>query len=108
MNNDVKAKWIKALRSGKYKQTQGTLKDKHGFCCMGVLCDLYDTNGWGEPKSLGSYRFLGETGLPPKIVSLWADLNVHQKQRRSDKELYQLNDMGSTFLEIADIIEEEF
>lgn len=40
MNKKVKKKWVKALRSGKYKQTRETLKDKHGYCCLGVLCDL--------------------------------------------------------------------
>ena len=35
-------KWIKALRSGKYKQTKDTLcNDKrNSFCCLGVLCDV--------------------------------------------------------------------
>lgn len=34
-----KAKWLKALRSGEYKQTVGTLYDEktQGFCCLGVL-----------------------------------------------------------------------
>ena len=40
-------KWVKALRSGKFKQGQGTLKqfNKKGqaqHCCLGVLCELYN------------------------------------------------------------------
>lgn len=35
---EIKAKWIAALRSGKYQQTKGVLKDHGGFCCLGVLC----------------------------------------------------------------------
>jgi len=31
-------KWIQALRSGKYSQTQGVLQSKEGYCCLGVAC----------------------------------------------------------------------
>lgn len=42
MNADVKTKWLAALRSGEYQQIDGSLhKDQQGFCCLGVLCDLY-------------------------------------------------------------------
>jgi hypothetical protein len=41
MNQKIKARWIEALRSGKYAQTTSHLSDKNGFCCLGVLCDLY-------------------------------------------------------------------
>lgn len=49
----VKAKWLKALRSGDYKQTKHKLYNPKtgGFCCLGVLehvcmdrkveCDLF-------------------------------------------------------------------
>lgn len=31
--------WVKALRSGKYKQDTGRLGDaKTGYCCLGVAC----------------------------------------------------------------------
>lgn len=32
--------WIEALRSGEYKQGQGTLYCHNRFCCLGVLCNL--------------------------------------------------------------------
>ena len=34
---EVKQKWVKALRSGKYKQTQENLYKNDKFCCLGVL-----------------------------------------------------------------------
>jgi hypothetical protein len=40
MNENAK-KLVHALRSGKYEQTTGLLKDETGFCCLGVACDLY-------------------------------------------------------------------
>jgi hypothetical protein len=47
MKQDIKDKWVKALRSGEYKQGTGYLiKSSHDgnqceHCCLGVLCDLY-------------------------------------------------------------------
>lgn len=32
---------MEALRSGEYPQTQGRLRDGNGFCCLGVLVDLF-------------------------------------------------------------------
>ena len=46
MDADLKAKWLEALRSGKYEQTQGTLRDGDAFCCLGVLCDLTGRGKW--------------------------------------------------------------
>lgn len=51
MKKEVKDKWIKALRSGKYKQTRGRLHNQNGggYCCLGVLCEVtgleYDKDG---------------------------------------------------------------
>ena len=41
MNPEVKQKWIDALRSDKYEQGSGKLRSVTGYCCLGVLCDLY-------------------------------------------------------------------
>lgn len=37
MDAKLKKKWIKALRSGRYKQARGTLKRGTAHCCLGVL-----------------------------------------------------------------------
>lgn len=51
MDAKLKAKWLKALRSGKYKQTPGVLESVNieggvitttGNCCLGVLCRVLD------------------------------------------------------------------
>jgi hypothetical protein len=53
------AEWVKALRSGAYRQTQRTLSDgKGGFCCLGVLCEAK-----GLPKKL-----VHNTGLDENYV----------------------------------------
>lgn len=44
MNNEIKELWVKALRSGKYKQgssiLHSTKTEIHEYCCLGVLCEL--------------------------------------------------------------------
>lgn len=42
--------WVKALRSGKYKQAVGSLQNDEGFCCLGVACDVYLKSG-DAPKT---------------------------------------------------------
>lgn len=32
--------WIDALKSGKFKQTDGVLFNKSSYCCLGVLCRI--------------------------------------------------------------------
>jgi hypothetical protein len=40
MNQVIKEKWVAALRSGEYKQTKGYLRNKKGYCCLGVLTNF--------------------------------------------------------------------
>lgn len=42
MDNGVKVKWVKALRSGNYQQTHFELTDGKAYCCLGVLCKVLD------------------------------------------------------------------
>lgn len=55
MDPTVKALWVKALRSRKYKQGRGSLRSAdQGYCCLGVLCDVIDPTAWSSP-SRGHY-----------------------------------------------------
>lgn len=40
MDAKLKELWLAALRSGEYPQTTYTLKDRQGYCCLGVLCHV--------------------------------------------------------------------
>jgi hypothetical protein len=40
MKEEWKDKWVKALRSGEYKQGRERLRSGNQFCCLGVLADL--------------------------------------------------------------------
>lgn len=47
MDIELKNKWLAALRSGQYTQTQGMLKScESGFCCLGVLADIMEDAKW--------------------------------------------------------------
>jgi hypothetical protein len=41
MNKEIKAKWIAALRGGKYRQGREQLRKGGRFCCLGVLCNIH-------------------------------------------------------------------
>lgn len=54
MKKEIAKKWVKALRSKKYRQARGVLKVKNrtgrtSHCCLGVLCELYQA----EQKKTG-------------------------------------------------------
>lgn len=78
MSSVVKQDWIKALRSGKYEQSKGSLTNGVGFCCLGVLCDLYSKEH-PDAKFNRSNAFLvdgsEESGVLPSLVAEWAHLD---------------------------------
>lgn len=107
MTPELKSKWVAALRSGKYKQTQTVLRDDLGFCCLGVLCDVIGPTGWSPVGGGFTYLdtfSLGLLGTPLlNYVGLDADTQVELTKLNDEAKL----DMGSpsTFAEIADYIE---
>jgi hypothetical protein len=108
MNQDIKRRWVEALRSGQYKQGQLFLHSEDSFCCLGVLTDLYclDHNIQWRKAWLGSAEksFNSETErLHPKVLE-WAGLNSPDPIAGSF-HLSQFNDNGGTFTQIADLIE---
>lgn len=52
IDRELIERWLEALKSGEYSQTTRTLRDDSGFCCLGVLADITDPGGWGEPRSV--------------------------------------------------------
>lgn len=40
MDKKLKAKWVKALLSGKYEQGSGALHRADKYCCLGVLAEI--------------------------------------------------------------------
>lgn len=113
MNSEVKKVWVDALRSGNYKQTQGTLSSQGEFCCLGVLCDLYikehecKVEEYTEEKTgRRCLKYDNEPGVLPEKVMHWAGLKQNNPVVQGQC-LALLNDLGRTFPEIADMIEEQ-
>jgi hypothetical protein len=53
MKKSVAMRWVKALRSGKYKQGHDRLGNAdQGYCCLGLLCHITGTSFNAEDKEL--------------------------------------------------------
>lgn len=104
LDKELRDRWIEALKSGKYQQGKGKLRyrkeDSDQFCCLGVLCDVVDPEGWKgtEGTILYFHRGMGAAlGIPIPLLERigidakkYADMNDH---------------FGKSFEEIADYIE---
>jgi hypothetical protein len=111
MREDIKKRWIEALRSGKYKQGKKRLKSLGGYyCCLGVLCDIVKDNlgiEWHESNE--SYVISGNAGVLPNDVEHYTGLLSTTLPSNPNRCLEGLNDLyGYTFEQIADVIEKEF
>jgi len=109
MDRKIKAKWLKALRSGKYKQGRSYLRQvpdsgrglRH--CCLGVLAEVSGV-AWKEVTEapVPHYFFHKREAhtddwyarLPPSMVP-----------KNAQEELIDRNDSGETFKRIANWIE---
>lgn len=107
MKADIKEQWVRALRSGDYKQGQGSLLDGGRFCCLGVLADLAVEDGVGEWGERENYECDGlpDIGSLPPAVQKWSGLRTNNPLL-GDAHAITLNDGGVTFEEIADLIEQ--
>ncbi len=127
MKKEIKKVWVKALRSGKYKKDKGALKTERGYCCLGVLTDLYikraKYGSWvekvkmnGEKDYVYEYKDIKASGSLSQNVMKWAGLTerdpiVKKRDNTFNISLAGLNDgesgkPGKSFKTIADIIEE--
>jgi hypothetical protein len=121
---EQKGRWeklITALRSGNYKQTNGVLRNRKGFCCLGVATDLVlseiqETWNWDEKEDafvLSSneigllpiavrelYGFRSRSGIGFKTIKSVRYFDFHNSHT-----LICLNDKGVCFSKIADVLE---
>lgn len=101
MDQEIKQKWVQALRSGDYEQGMGTLCKDGKYCCLGVLGEVLDLpkekNEYGRTYYNGNstYLYLTDGG---EFLNLPLVKQV---------PLADMNDSGRyTFNDIADYIEE--
>lgn len=115
MDPTVKAKWLEALRSGKYPQTRGKLRRTEpgineqnlGYCCLGVLCDILPEHG----KFDGSTFMIDIDAANPEPLAYSSEpptslLRAIQLQDKSVRHCIRMNDDNhDSFADIADWIE---
>lgn len=102
MNPEAKEKWVKALRSGKYLQTQGRLSNGEGFCCLGVLCVVAEMGSVFIRRDVDDSSIYGHGISSQPFVSQWAQVDAHAQDH-----LVSMNDDDHrSFEEIAHHIEE--
>lgn len=114
MDPKVKALVVHALRSGEYQQGHGYLRrtlnsynGTQGYCCLGVVCDLYQKETgkgtWGSVSTLGT-SFITDTENSvtdlPTDVQVWAGLTDDDVRaelaRKNDSRNYDFNDIADT------------
>lgn len=117
--NDNARKWVEALRSGEYQQATEALRSGdntrgYRYCCLGVACDLYRQEVGGEwvgDDFKDTDGQLMEDAELPAVVRDWLGLRWCSghfiPQDTGSSTLIRINDGGSTFAEIADVIESE-
>ncbi len=94
-------KWIKALKSGKYKQCKHQLCNGVGYCCLGVANEVLDLNEVSSTCLSGSFKSIGlRSGF-----GLFSEQYQFPRGPRTYSNLTELNDNGISFIEIADFIE---
>lgn len=103
MDKEIQDKWVKALRSGKYQQGRRALRTTDNkYCCLGVLCDLVASDEWSKSEDPDDpFYYHGPTSVMPD-VRLCDDVGLDED---FSFDLAHANDAGSTFHEIADMIE---
>lgn len=109
MKEEIKDRWVEALRSGKYKQGRKVLKKGKNFCCLGVLCDITkDELGleWNA-RIPASDSLDGERLFLPLSVKDYAGLSA-RNPGVGVKALSDMNDTGVKFNRIADLIEKHW
>lgn len=98
--------WADALESDLYTKGGGRLKNVRptctSYCCLGVLADKLDPNGWGDPNTIGTMLWHGHNALLPERI--WRRIPINLEM----SHLVNVNDgvprMTSSFKDIAAII----
>ena len=122
MNSQIKQKWIDALRSGEYTQAQSKLYSGDGFCCLGVLCDIYakevgdiawvkkDPSKTVDVDKWDYWYFDDQSEVLPECVSKWAELDENDPLVTKNfvlTTLSSLNDKRVEFKDLSKVIEEQ-
>ena len=120
MKKTIAKKWVAALRSGKYKQGREVLHNnksgKDTYCCLGVLCDLYQQDRRSKKKKMldvdnrwNNVCYDGADTHLPDAVLMWAGMKTKDgswDELHCETSLVYLNDeKRNNFKTIASVIE---
>ena len=100
-------KWIEALRSGKYKQGNHTLRQEisegeYTYCCLGVAVDIHpEACLVTDSQAFFQDQTELEGGLLPKAMTRAIGLTHEQVMSLA----FEWNDQGKSFKQIATHIE---
>lgn len=133
MNTKLFQEWLIALRSDQYEQGSGRLRRGDTYCCLGVLCDIVDPEGWkagideGMEATTRPYGDAGATQFLPYEVLELIGLADQEPMVTIDEEFSDravavglkyypgstvgvatLNDDGVPFSQIARLLEKEY
>lgn len=120
MKKSIAMKWADALESGEYAQGEGCLRNElNEFCCLGLLCNMH---AQAKPKLAKDQTnpnvYFGNDQFPPAVVwKTWAGMksndgsfveNIDEDGWEETNDLANLNDGGTSFAEIAQIIRKHY
>jgi|APCry1669189070_1035195.scaffolds.fasta_scaffold156546_2 hypothetical protein len=129
MKKNIMTEWVGELRSDKYKQGPFLLKqkDENGtlqHCCLGVLCELYQSEMKKNKKKqldedldnsgdAAAYSFDQNETTLPEAVRDWSGLHDCDggggfPNTTGFTSLADMNDRGASFETIANFIEKEW
>jgi len=101
MNPEIKAKWVAALRSKKYQQAKKALRKdvdgKSAFCCLGVLCEIYNQEVPENEKV--DWVIDDEEITEDRIKSGEEVLGIRQNKNYSDRDLPVSKDSTKVYTE---------
>lgn len=107
MNQELKTKWVEALRSGKYTQGNGLLCNlnseinKLEHCCLGVLCEVAGVVRIHDDE--GNYKFDGKQDYLSNTLLEKFGIG-HQEQ----KKLACMNDGSEEYSDAGNAVSNEF
>jgi len=120
MKKKIAEQWVRALRSGRYKQGKDCLRehtpDGLRYCCLGVLCRISKLGNF----TADDYYYTGvavkndeSNQYLPEGVQKWAKMyspegHTQDEIGTNEESLVDLNDSGKTFREIAKYIETNY
>jgi hypothetical protein len=100
MKRGLKAKWMRNLLSGEYKQATGNLKKGNKHCCLGVLADIqgakWEHSVGFSTKCILKGRDVARSGVLTRGASGLSEA--------TQQTLAHMNDSGYTFKQIANWI----